>query len=87
MMWTPEQQATYYRAVIEELVGHCNTIEQRCGHLETIVNSTLSLLKLVIKDFQSPYLRPILDPLMKRLNSMAAFIETALKNAPNPEEW
>jgi hypothetical protein len=87
MMWTPEQQATYYSAVIEEQVGHCSAIEQRCEHLETIVNSTISLVKLAIKDFQSPYLRPILGPLMGRLNSIVAFMETALKNAPNPEEW
>jgi hypothetical protein len=86
IMWTPEQQAMYYGAVLEELEGYCSAVEERREYLETIVNSTISLLRPVIKNFQSPYLRPILDPLMERLNSMAAFMETALKSAANPEE-
>jgi hypothetical protein len=86
MIWTPTEREAYYGAVVEELEAHCSTIEERCEHLEAIVNSATSLLRLAINDFQSPYLRPMLGPLMERLNSTAAFMETALKNAPNPDK-
>lgn len=86
MIWTSAEQEAYYGAVIEELEAYCSAAEERCEHLEAIVNSTTSLLRLVIKDFQLPYLKPILDSLMARLNSVAAFMETALKCAPNPNK-
>jgi len=86
MIWTLEQQDAYYGAVAEEQEAYCAALEERCEHLEAIVNSTTSLLRLVIKDFQLPYLKPILDSLMARLNSVAAFMETALKCAPNPNK-
>ena len=87
MSWTPTEREAYYGAVREEMEAHCSAIEERCKHLEVVVNSANGLLQLVIKDFQSPYLRPLLGPLMERLNSIAAFLETGLKTAPNPEEY
>jgi hypothetical protein len=86
MMCTPEQRDAYYDAVAAEQQADCAAIEERCEHLEAIVNSTTSLLRLVIKDFQSPYLKPIFDAPMARLNSVAAFMETALKCPPNPNK-
>ena len=87
MMWTPEVRTAYYDAVKEELEVHCGKVEQRCEYLEGMVNATTDLLRLIIDDFESPYLKPILGALVERLNSISAFLEIGLDGAPNPDSY
>jgi hypothetical protein len=86
-MWTPEVRNAYYDAVTEEMEVHFGAVEQRCEHLEAMVNSATALLRLIINDFESPYLKPILGAIVERLNSIAAFLEIGLDSAPNPDKY
>ena len=86
MIWTSEQQDAYYGAVAAEQQADCAALEERCEHLEAIVNATSSLLRVVVRDFESPCLKPIVGSVIERVNSVAAFLETGVKNAPNPDE-
>jgi hypothetical protein len=87
IMWAPEQQAMYYGGVLEELAEYCDAVEERREYLEAMTNSATGLLRRVIKDFQSPYLEPIMGLLMERLNSIAAFMETGIDSIPNPNKY
>lgn len=87
MMWTPEARTAYCDAVTEELAAYYGTVKQRCEHLEAMVHSATSLLRLVIDDFESPTLKPILGALVMRLNSIATFLEVGLDGGPNPDKY
>ena len=80
-----EQRAAYYGAVAEELAGYCGVFEKRCEHLEGVVKATASLLQVAMKDFESQHRKPMFSTVVARLKPVAAFLETALANAPNPD--
>ena len=71
----------------EKLEAYYGTIEARCEHLEEIVNATSNLLRVVINDFASPSLKPILGSVIERVNSIAAYMETALDSTPNSDTY
>ena len=71
MTWTPEEREAY-----------CRALEERCKYLEGTVNSTISFLRTIIQDFDTPMLRSLLGPIIERLNSLIAFLETASDDAP-----
>ncbi|MBI1878227.1 MAG: hypothetical protein HYR94_08380 [Chloroflexi bacterium] len=69
----------------EELAAYCGRLEQRCEHMEGLINSTTSLLQILVKDFGASCLKPIFGSFVERLNSIAAFLEIGRDNAPNPD--
>jgi hypothetical protein len=88
MAWTLEQQTAPYGMMAAEQQVYYDTLEERCKHLEKTINVTSSLLRVVVKDFGHSSLKPILGSVIERVNSIAAFVETASSTGqiPNHEE-
>jgi hypothetical protein len=66
----------------EEREAYCRALEERCKHLEATINSAISFLRIIIQDFDIPMIRSLLGPIIERLNSLIAFLETASNDAP-----
>jgi hypothetical protein len=71
----------------EEFIANYQAVEERCQHLEQTINSTTSLLRVVIADYGSPCLKPILGSVIERVNSITVFLETALDVTPPPNNY
>ena len=83
MICIPATREAYLEAVVEELAAHCGALEQQCGHMEGLITSAVSLLKIIVKDFGVSCLKPIFGSFVERLNSIAAFLEIGLAHTPN----
>lgn len=66
----------------EEREAYCRALEERCKHFEATINSTISFLRVIVQDFDIPMARSLLGPIIERLNSLIAFLETASNDAP-----
>ena len=76
MIWTSEDQEAYYVA-----------LEERCQYFEETITSAVGLLRTTLKEFDTPLLKPILSAIIERVHSIDVFLETALENAPNPDNF
>lgn len=87
LICTPPTREAYLEAVVEELAAYCGALEQQCGHMEGLITSAVSLLKIIVKDFGVSCLKPIFGSFVERLNSIAAFLEIGLDNVPNRDTY
>lgn len=71
MTRTPEEWDAYYKV-----------LEKRCKYFEETITSTVNFLQVIIQDFDTP----VLGPIIERLNSLIVFLEATSDNAPNPNK-
>ena len=80
-----QRQPARYDAVAEGLSGCCGALAQRREYFEETAKSAATWLQVVMQDLESPYRKPTLGTVVARLEPIAAFLETALANAPDSE--
>jgi len=71
MIRTPEEQEAY-----------CIAMEDRCQHFEQTIKSTIDVLHLIIREFDTPVFKSLFNPIVERINSVIAYLEATSDNAP-----
>ena len=70
----------------EQLQEYCSTLEKRCEHLESIIDSAISRLRSAATSMEpaSPTQLNLTWPIVKWLRDVAGQLETGLRTAPGP---